>query len=42
MARKPGKKQKENPAKCAGEEGKQCKENIGKEKRTVYFANCIS
>ena len=29
------KKQKENPAGCAGE-GKQRKGNIGKEKRTVY------
>ena len=34
MVRKPVKKQKENPAGCAGE-GKQSKRNIGEEKRTV-------
>ena len=34
MARKPGKKQKENPAGCAGE-SKQMKANIREEKRTV-------
>ena len=34
MARKPVKKQKENPAGCA-EEGKKRKGNIGEEKLTV-------
>ena len=34
LARKPVKKQKENPAGCAGE-GKQSKGNIGEEKRTI-------
>ena len=39
MVRKPGKKQKENPAGCAGE-GKQKKGNIGEEKRKMYSAKC--
>ena len=37
MARKPAKKQKENPAGCAGE-GKQRKGNIEEEKRTADSA----
>ena len=37
MARKPVKKQKENPAGCTGK-GKQSKKNIGEEKRMVYSA----
>ena len=37
MVRKPVKKQKENPAGCAGE-GKQSKRNIGEEKITVESA----
>ena len=37
MARKPGKKQKENPARCTGE-GKERKDNIGEEERTIDSA----
>ena len=37
MARNPAKKQKENPAGCAGE-GEQSKGDIGEEKRTVDYA----